>query len=187
MLLKSETPTLAEHWSEIRAIFACAQASSIYCSIASVSTDGLPNVTPVGTVFLRDDCSGFYFDTYTEHLAKNIQANGHVCVMAVNASKFYWLRSLLFGRFASPPGVRLYGAAGPLREAKPEELSLLQARIKSTRWLKGNRLLWSSLTHVRDLAFASFRPVAYPVMMERLWKQTHNPAYTDSPQNAKRA
>ncbi len=167
----SEARTLAEHWPEIQALFARAQASSLHCSLASVSADGVPNVAPIGTVFLRDNSSGFYFDQYTNALAENIQANGRVCVMAVNSSKFYWLRSLLSGRFVSPPGVRLYGTAGPLREATSEELALVRARVSSTRWLKGNRLLWSNFTHVRDLGFSSFRPVVYPVMMEHLWRR----------------
>ncbi len=152
-------------------MFARAQASSGHCAIASVSADGFPNATPVGFVFLRGDGSGFYFDPYTKALAENIQANGRVCVMAVNAGKLYWLSALLSGRFNAPPGVRLYGSAGPLRDATAEEIDLLQARIRSTRWLKGNRLLWSGLTSVRELAFTSFRPVEYPVMMDRFWRE----------------
>ena len=35
-----------------------------------MDSDGIPNITPVGTVFFRDDCTGFYFDQYTSALAR---------------------------------------------------------------------------------------------------------------------
>jgi uncharacterized protein len=156
---------LAPHWPEIKRVVARGQASSIYCSIASVSPDGTPNVTPVGTVFLRDDLTGYYFDQYTSSLARNIEANRNVCVMAVNSGAWFWFKSFLHGRFASPPGVRLYGKAGSLRAATPEELRLIQARVRPTKWLKGSRQLWSDFSQVRDICFTSFRPVSYPKMM----------------------
>ncbi|OGB22417.1 MAG: pyridoxamine 5'-phosphate oxidase [Burkholderiales bacterium RIFCSPLOWO2_02_FULL_57_36] len=162
---------IGTHWAEIKRVVERGQASKLHCAIASVSPEGMPNVTPVGTVFLRNDQTGFYFDKYTSNLAKNIEANPQVCLMAVNANKFFWLRSLFIGRFASPPGVRLYGSVGPLRPATPEELQRIQARVGRMLWLKGGRLLWSGFTHVRDISFTSFRPVSYPAMMEHLWQE----------------
>jgi hypothetical protein len=120
---------------------------------------------------LRDDQTGFYFDQYTDTLAQNIETNAQVCVMAINTSRLFWLRSLLIGRFVAPPGVRLYGTVGALRPATPEELQHVQRRVRPTRWLRGNRLLWSDFSQVRDISFTAFRPVLYPSMMERLWKQ----------------
>ena len=162
---------IKQNWTEIKRVVARGQAAMLRCSIASVSPEGTPNITPVGTVFLRDDQTGFYFDQYTNTLAQNLETNPKVCVMAVNTSLFFWLRSLLIGRFVSPPGVRLYGTIGDLRPATPEELQHVQQRVRSTRWLKGNRLLWSNFSHVRDISFTSFRPVSYPSMTERLWKR----------------
>jgi uncharacterized protein len=164
------TEVLHKHWSEIRRVVERGQASSLYCSIASVDEDGAPTVTPIGTVFLGAAPSGFFFDRYTSDLGRNIAANGKICLLAVNSGKWFWLRSLMAGRFASPPGVRLYGTAGPLRKATPGELRQIENRIRSSRWLKGTQLIWSSFTHVRDLEFTSFRPVSYPVMMEHLWQ-----------------
>jgi len=162
---------IESHWAEIQRVIANSQASQLHCAIASVSPDGVPNVTPVGTVFLRDDQTGFFFDQYTSSLAQNIATNPNICLMAVNANKLFWLRSFFLGRFISPPGVRLYGTAGALRPATAEELALIQKRISPTRRLKGSRLLWSDFTQVRDLHFTSFRPVTYPAMMEQLWQQ----------------
>lgn len=161
---------LHKHWPDIRRVVERGQASSLYCSIASVGDDGTPTVTPIGTVFLGSKPGGFFFDRYTSDLGKNINANGKICLLAVNSGKLFWLRSFLLGRFTSPPGVRLYGTAGPLRKATSEELGQIENRIRSAKWLKGTQLIWSSFTHVRDLEFTSFRPVSYPAMMEHLWQ-----------------
>ena len=176
MPLCADSTNLSGVWPEVLAVFAKAQAASMYCSVASVSEEGIPTVTPIGTVFLGAPCSGIYFDRFTEQLAANVQASGLICVMAVNAGKLFWLKSLLVGRFASSPGVRLYGTAGPLREATREEAALAVARVGAARWSKGGRALWSEFTHVRDLRFTSFRAITYPVMCERFGKEAHNPS-----------
>ncbi|MFN7862985.1 MAG: pyridoxamine 5'-phosphate oxidase family protein [Curvibacter sp.] len=161
---------LARHWSEVKRVVGQGQRSSIHCAIASVSPDGTPHVTPVGTVFLRDDLTGYYFDQYTSSLAQNLDLNPNLCLTAVNTGSWFWLKSLWSGRFGSPPGVRLYGTAGPLRAATQEELQGIQERVKPTNWLRGSRLLWSDFRNVRDIAFTAFRPVSYPKMMEGLWR-----------------
>lgn len=160
---------LKEHWAEIRRVVERGQKSSVHCAIASVDSEGYPNVTPVGTVFLRDDQTGFYFDQYTNVLAKNLETNPNICLMTVNTKPSFWFKSLFIGRFSSPPGVRLYGTVDALRPATKEELRQINQRVNPTHWLKGSRLLWSDFTHVRDIKFTSFRPVTYPVMMDGLW------------------
>jgi uncharacterized protein len=157
-------------WPQIRRVLLRAQRSSVHCAVASVGPDGAPNVTPIGTVFLRDDGTGYFFDQYSSQLARNLANNPRVCVMAVNVSRWFWLRSFLLGRFTSPPGLRLDGMAGPLRPASPQELQAIAERVRPTRWLKGSRLLWSDFTQVRDLDFHAFRPVRYPHMMDGLWR-----------------
>jgi len=163
---------IEKHWQQICDVVARGQASTIYCSIASIGPDGVPNVTPIGTVFLRDNCTGYYFDHYTSALAENLDANPNLCLMAVNSSRWFWFRSFLIGNFISPPGVRIYGKAGTLRAATSEEISLIEARVKPTKFLKGSRILWSNFTHVRDITFTSFRPVKYPKMAEGLWHES---------------
>ena len=160
---------IKEHWPEIQRVLARGQASTIYCSLATVSPKGMPNVTPIGTVFLRDNMTGYYFDHYTTALAENLDNNPNVCVMAVNAGRLFWFRSFLLGRFVSPPGVRIYGKVNLRRPATTEEIQGIESRVRPTKWLKGSRLLWTNFTHVRDIEFTSFRPVSYPVMMQGLW------------------
>lgn len=61
------------------------------------------------------------------------------------------------------------GTVGALRPATDDELRQIEQRVRGTRWLKGNHLLWSSFTQVRDMQFTSFRSVNCPVMMAGLW------------------
>ncbi|MFI6045524.1 pyridoxamine 5'-phosphate oxidase family protein [Nocardia sp. NPDC051321] len=45
--------TLEQNWDEFRQVVARGKRSTGHCAIASVDADGTPNVTPVGTVYLR--------------------------------------------------------------------------------------------------------------------------------------
>lgn len=161
--------TLKGEWKQVKSVLERGQASAVYCSIATINPDGTPHITPVGTVFLRGDQTGYFFDHYARALGENIDHNPNVCVMAVNSGRFFWLRSLLSGRFISPPGVRLYGKVGPLREATTDEIAKIESRVRPSMWMKGARLLWTDFTHVRDVEFTRYKPVTYPVMMENMW------------------
>lgn len=165
---------LKENWSKVKRVLEQGQASSIYCSIATVSPDGSPHITPVGTVFLRDDCSGYFFDHYAQALGQNIDHNSNICVMAVNAGRWFWLRSLIKGQFTSEPGVRLYGQASSIRPATLEEITKIEKRVKPTKWMKGARHLWTDFTHVRDINFTSFKPITYPMMMDGMWSEANS-------------
>lgn len=166
---------IGAHWPEIKAVLARGQASSFHCAIATLDANGAPHITPMGTVFLRDDQTGFVFDHYTQALAANLDADPRLCLMAVDSSFWFWLRSLFLGRFTAPPGVRLHGRAGRSRPATAAELELVNRRLRATKWLKGARLLWGDFSHVRDLTFTGFSPVVYPVMTEGLWRGENRP------------
>lgn len=160
---------LVANWRQVKEVAERGQRSTIYCSIASTNQEGLPTITPIGTVFFRDDCTGYFFDHYTTTLADNLDVNPNFCLSAVDAGKWFWFRSFLKGQFVAPPGVRLYGAASPLREATRDEIAGIEQRVKPFTILKGARMLWTNFTHVRDLKFTSYRPITYPVMMDGLW------------------
>lgn len=157
-----------EQWSTIREIFGRSKKSTGHYAIASTDPDGSPHITPVGTVFLRDDLTGYYFDQYTSALARNVDRDPRVCVMAVDSGRLFWFRSLLAGRFPAPPAIRLYGTVGSLRAATPPELDQVGRSVRATQRTTGGRMLWSDLRHVRDVTFTEFRPVRYPVMMSGL-------------------
>ncbi|WP_108924580.1 pyridoxamine 5'-phosphate oxidase family protein [Mycobacterium montefiorense] len=158
------------HWTAIKDIVARAKKSALHCAIASTDSDGAPHITPVGTVFLRDDRTGFYFDQYTSALARNVDRDPRVCVMAVDTGRLFWLRSLVTGRFVAPPAVRLYGTVSSLRAATRTELEQVRQSVRATQRLKGAKMLWSDFSQVRDITFTSFRPVRYPIMMSHLWQ-----------------
>ena len=161
--------TLTANWPQIKKTLEQSQASAVHCSVATVHPDGTPHITPVGTVFLRDDQTGFFFDHYAQSLGDNIDANPHICVMAVNVGRLFWLRALLTGRFGTTPGIRLYGKAGAARPATDEELALINKRVRPSYWMKGARMLWNDFSVVRDIDFTDYKPVTYPMMMEGVW------------------
>ncbi len=160
---------LKEHWPEIKKTFKTCLASSKYCSVATVDTEGRPHITPIGFIFLKDNQTAYYFEEYTKTIPQNIKNNNNVCLMVANSGFSYWFKSLYKGRFVSAPGVRLYGKMGKRRKALPEEIEQYKNKIKSSRRFKGNKLLWQGLETVREIELTSFKPVKYPKMMEHLW------------------
>jgi hypothetical protein len=149
----------AENWRAIKKLFYQAGMTSMHCAFATANSNGEPHVTPIGSLFLTAQGQGFYFEEYLSHTKKNIEANSRVCVLAVNSSKWFWLRSLMKGRFLAPFSVRLSGTAGSRREATPGELKLLGKMVKPVKWTRGHDLLWKHLKTVRDIHFDSFEPV----------------------------
>ncbi|MGC4060888.1 MAG: pyridoxamine 5'-phosphate oxidase family protein [Aquabacterium sp.] len=155
-------------WPLIRQVFEAGLRASRHCAIASVNAQGRPHVTPIGFIFLRDDKTAFYFEQYTRALPANFEHSRQVCLMTVNGGAGFWLRSLWRGRFLSYPGIRLYGEVGERRKANPQELATLAARIGGARHLRGSKLIWSDLAHVRDIRITGVEPVKYPRMMAHL-------------------
>lgn len=160
---------LEKNWPEILNLLSNAKKSNRFFSIATVDSAGNPHVTPIGHAFFRDDMTGYYFDAYSKAMPKNFEHNNRVCLMGVNSSTRFWLKSLFQGRFGSAPAVRLFGEVGDARDATREEIDTLQRAIRITNKLKGHKLLWSDLTQVRDIRFDSFSPATYPAMCEGLW------------------
>lgn len=124
-----------------------------------------PTITPIGTVFLRENQTGFFFDSYAESFKENIPQNNKACIQAINSSRLFWLKSLVKGEFSDYPGVRLYVEIGELRPANHEELVKIAQRIQSLKWSKGSQLIWSDFTQVRDFTVHSFKWVKYTKMM----------------------
>jgi uncharacterized protein len=159
----------ANNWSKIRAIFDQGFKTCLHFSLATVNADGSPNVAPIGALILRENPSGFYFDEYTTRTRINLNHNPKVCILAVNADMAFWRKSLIDGKFALAPAVRLLGVAGELREARNDEIEVWQKRIAYARGLKGYELMWSHMHQVRDLNFDSFEPVDAREMTAGLW------------------
>lgn len=144
---------IKKDWVEIRKHFNRAFRSNFYVSIASVDTENKPTVTPIGSLFLNRDQTGFYFEKYPSSLPKHAETNPNICALAVNTSMWFWLKSLFKGKFNSNPALKLYGVLGARREATEKEISHLQRRMRATRGLKGNTYLWSDMQFVREVVF----------------------------------
>lgn len=127
--------------------------TSLHVSIASVSTDGTPKITPIGTLFLNDNQTGFYFEKFSSGLSNNVENNSKICVLAVNSSKIFWIKSLFNGQFKKHPALKIYGELGEKRKASESELYALRRRMRSTKRLKGHQYLWQDMDLVREVTF----------------------------------
>ncbi len=131
----------------------------MHCSIATINEKSEPHVAPIGSLFLRDDKTGFFFDILVTSTSKNLDKNDNVCVMAINSSKLFFFKSLRKGKFVSPSGIRLTGTAGRKREATEDEVAAFRKVIHRARKTKGYSILWKNLGHVRDISFEDYIPL----------------------------
>ena len=146
-------------WQTIKKLFRDSFTSSFHYAISTVTENGEPHVTPIGSLILGAPGYGFYFEEFPSRLPRNLESNPKVCVLAVNSSRWFWLRSLIRGRFKVPPGVRLCGKAGEAREATDKEISLWQKRLRPVRFTKGHALMWRNMRTVRDIEFNRIEPI----------------------------
>ncbi len=142
-------------WPQVRRLF----ARSDVTVITSVNQDGSPHVTPIGSIFLRRDCSGYYLERFPTGLPRNVEHNPRIAVYAAEGGKFFWMQSLVRGRFVRLPAIRLLGRAGERRFITDEEQARFLRKVRFFRWTKGYDLLWSDFKYVRELVFDGYEPV----------------------------
>ncbi len=140
-------------WDKIRKHFNRSFGTNFHISVASVDSENNPTVTPIGSLFLNDNRTGFYFEKYPSKLPDHAKSNPRVCLLGVNSGRLFWIRSLFKGRFSNYPAVKLYGVLGEKRKATEKELKRLNRRMKTTKLLKGNTYLWKHMENVRELRF----------------------------------
>lgn len=162
---------VTENWGDIKEIFKKSFASSFHYAVATVSAGGVPHVTPIGSLILGRPGNGFYFEEFTRQLTHNLKTNRHVCVLAVNSSRLFWIKSLVSGRFSSPPAVRLYGSVGEIRGATEREIKLWQNRVKRVSFSKGHAMMWAGMKMVRDIEFTRIEPVHMGEMTRDSWSK----------------
>ncbi len=160
---------LITNWKQVKSLFKKSFKSSFHFSIATVTDNGEPHVTPIGSLILGEPGHGIYFEKFPQHLPRNLASNKKICVLAVNSSKWFWFKSLLAGRFTSPPAVRLHGVVGALREASDTEITLWQKRVKLVSFSKGHAMIWRGMTMVRDIEFTRIEPVQIGEMTRHAW------------------
>ena len=150
---------LINDWYKIRAHFNKSFRSNFYVSIASVDKENTPTVTPIGSLFLNKNQTGFYFEKYPTKLPHHAEINKNVCVLAVNSNTWFWLKSLFKGKFNNYPAMKLYGQLGEARKASKIEIGRLQHRMKTTKGMKGNKYLWGDMQFVREVTFTKAEKV----------------------------
>lgn len=127
--------------------------SNLHVSIASVNQNNEPIVTPIGTLFLNDDQTGFYFEKFSKSLSKNYKKNNKICVLAVNSSKLFWIKALFNGKFHKHPAIKIYGKLGEKRPVTDVDKYALYRRMRYTKLLKGHQYLWNDMNTVRIIHF----------------------------------
>ncbi|MEN8788723.1 MAG: hypothetical protein ABF295_04340, partial [Flavobacteriaceae bacterium] len=140
-------------WEKIRKHFNKSFSSNFHISVASVDLENNPTVTPIGSLFLNNNQTGFYFEKFPSKLPDHAKANPRVCLLGVNSGRIFWIKSLFKGEFSKYPAVKLYGKLGEKRKATEKEINRLSRRMKMTNMLKGNTYLWKNMEFVRDIKF----------------------------------
>ena len=159
---------LKTNWNEIRKHFNKSFSSNFYVSVASVDSENNPTVTPIGSMFLNDDQTGFYFEKFPSKLPKHAKENPNVCLLGVNSGRLFWIRALFKGTFSNYPAIKLYGKLGERRKASEKEISRLNSRMKITNGLKGNTYLWKTMEFVREIKFTKVEKVKLGNMTNHL-------------------
>jgi hypothetical protein len=155
-------------WSTIRLHFNKSFRSNFHVSIGSVNSENKPTVTPIGSLFLNDNQTGFYFEKFPSKLPIHVKTNRNICALGVNSGRFFWLKSLFKGKFVNYPAIKLYGELGERREATPKETNRLNRRMKATKGLKGNKYLWGKMEFVREISFIKAEKVNLGKMTNEL-------------------
>ncbi len=130
-----------------------------YCIFATVNEDGSPRIAPYSSLILNKNKQGFFFDEFSQNLSKNLDREKKVCILLLKTSKWFWLKTVLFGRFDHAPGIRLMGVVGEKRKASMQEINAFRKPLKGLKIFKGYKPLWEIMTYVRDIYFESYEPV----------------------------
>ncbi len=146
-------------WSIIRKQFNKSFSQNLFIPIASVDSDNNPTITPIGSLFLNDNQTGLYFEKYPTKLPLHAKTNQSICALAVNSSKWFWLKSLFKGKFKTNPAIKLYGHLKERRQATEKEIDRLNRRMKATNGLKGNTYLWKKMDYVREITFTKVETI----------------------------
>jgi uncharacterized protein len=150
---------IRELFGEASRITASMGRSVPYCAMATVNENGSPRVTPISSLILGENKQGFYFEEFSTSMTQNLERDQRVCILVVNNSIPFWIKSLVFGRLAYPPAIRLSGTVGERREAYPLEIEAFRRPIARLKVFRGYKPLWGVMKHGREVYFDGFEPV----------------------------
>ena len=139
-------------------------AQSTFCSIATISSEGFAHISPIGSVILHNKSRGVFYEKFTKQIPENIKSNQLATIMCVNDGKWFWLKSLLKGKFKSPPAIRLVVKFGELRKEDNKEGKIFKRKVNIFRATKGYKLLWSEMSEIREFEIIDYKPVYISTM-----------------------
>lgn len=145
-------------------------SQAMYCAVATVNQEGLPHVTPIGSVVLNNSRSGWFFQKFTKNIPLNADHCEFATIMAVNSGRWFWLKSLLKGQFKKPPAMRILVKLGDVRPAKEVEATKFKNRVKLFRRTKGYDMMWKDMSHIREFEIIEYKPVFIGQMTQRQFK-----------------
>jgi hypothetical protein len=160
-----------QQWSNILKIFGnCTNATASpalpYCVFSTVNEDGSPRVAPYTSLILGKNGQGFYFDELSHHTSSNLERDRRICVLIVKNKKWFWIKTVLFGRFDHPPGIRLIGKVGKKREATEQEINAFKKPLSPLKFFKGYEPVWGFMKHGREICFDAFETVKCRTLTE---------------------
>ena len=132
---------------------------AVYCSVATVTEAGIPHVTPIGSVVLKDKNSGWFFQKFAKNIPLNTVKSEFATIMAVNDSKWFWLKSVFKGQFSKPPAMRLLVKLGHLRPATESENQKFKRRVNIFKHTKGYAVMWQNMEDIREFEIIEYKPV----------------------------
>jgi hypothetical protein len=132
--------------------------NAFYCSISTITSDGNPHISPIGSVYLENEHGGYFIELFTKSMAD--KSGAKACIMAVNTSPLFWIKSLIKGKFISPPAIRLLVTLGDQRKITNIEMERFQKKVKMFKWTKGHKLMWSKASYVRPFKVEKVIPVS---------------------------
>ena len=141
--------------SKIKPLF----AQAMYCSVATVNHKGQPHISPIGSIVLLNKNKGLYFEKFTKSIPNNADSNPYATIMCVNDRKWFWLKSLIAGKFKKPPAIRLLVKLGKLRKESDQEGNIFKRKVKLFKKTKGYQMLWKDMSHIREFEIIEYKPV----------------------------
>jgi hypothetical protein len=153
-----------KNWKQIQKFWgdrshATASPNMPYCIFATVNEDGSPRIAPYSSLMLGENRQGFYFDHFSQHLTKNLDRDNKICILLLKNNKWFWVKTVLLGKFDHAPGIRLMGTVGKRREATAQEIDAFKKPLRKLKFFKGYEPLWGVMTYGRDIFFESFEIV----------------------------
>jgi hypothetical protein len=139
---------LDRDWPAILAYVDQAMKATYYVALATVDPDGVPTVTPIGSLVLNADRTGFFLERFPRTLGRNAEQNKNFCFLAENTRKWQILQQVRKGGYF---GVKLTGVLGERRPATPADVTRINHRIRFTRRKRAEQMLLGDAPQVRDL------------------------------------